>query len=310
MALHRIEPHRETLHGSFSPQWEPALRIDPGDSVVFKTLDARWTVQPPPDQLHAGIQFAPKDPIRDNGHALCGPIAINGAEPGMILVVHIGGIVTGTYGWTIGGGWVNGINDRLGVDKDEVRLGWNLDPDRGIATDQFGHSVRMAPFFGVMGMPAASDDPIPSWTPRAQGGNIDCKELVSGTTLYLPIAVPGALFSAGDGHARQGDGEVSGVAIECPFESATLTFDLRDDLALLTPIARTADSWITFGFHENLDEATLIALEGMMNLFGREFGIPRNQAMALCSVVVDLRITQIVNGVRGVHAVLRDGEIF
>jgi acetamidase/formamidase len=310
MAHHRIEPHRETLHGTFSPHWEPVLRIDPGDSVEFKTLDARWTVQPPPDQLHSGIQFAPRDPVRDNGHALCGPIAINGAEPGMVLVVQIGPIVTGTYGWTLGGGWANGINDRLGVDKDEVRLGWNLDPDRGIATDQFGRSVRMEPFFGVMGMPAASIDPIPSWTPRPQGGNIDCKELVSGTTLFLPIAVPGAHFSAGDGHARQGDGEVSSVAIECPFESATLTFDLRGDLALLMPVARTPDSWITFGFHEDLDEATLIALEGMMDLFGREFGIPRNQALALSSVVVDFRITQIVNGVRGVHAVLRDGEIF
>jgi acetamidase/formamidase len=310
MVLHRIEPHRETLHGTFSPQWEPVLRIDPGDSVEFRTLDARWTVQDPPDQLTPGVQFAPKDPVRDNGHALCGPIVINGAEPGMVLVVQIGDILTGSYGWNVGGGWANGINERLGIESDDIRLGWNLDPARGIATDQFGRSVRMAPFFGVMGMPDATEEPIPSWTPRPQGGNIDCKELVSGTTLYLPIAIPGALFSAGDGHARQGDGEVSSTAIECPFESATLTFDLRDDLALMMPIARTPDSWITFGFSEHLDEAALLAIEGMLDLFGREFGIPRNQALALSSVVVDLRVTQIVNGVRGVHAVLKDGEIF
>lgn len=310
MAVHHIEPHRKTLHGTFSPEWEPALRIDSGDSVVFKTLDARWTVQSPPDQLTPGITFVPKDPVRDNGHALCGPIAINDAEPGMVLAVEIGEIVTGSYGWNFGGGWTNGINDRLGVESDEVRLGWNLDPATGTASDQFGRRVRMAPFFGVMGMPAASPEPIPSWTPRPQGGNIDCKELRTGTTLFLPIAVSGGLFSAGDGHARQGDGEVSTTAIECPFESATLTFSLRDDLVILNPVARTADSWITFGFNEDLNEAAIIALDGMLDLFGREFGIPRNQALALCSVVVDLRVTQIVNGVKGIHAVLKDGDIF
>lgn len=310
MATHHIEPHRDTLHGTFSPDWSPALRIEPGDSVVFRTLDARWTVQAPPDQLTPGIQFVPKDPVRDNGHALCGPIFITGAEPGMVLAIEIGDIVTGSYGWNFGGGWVNGINDRLGVEADEVRLGWKLDTASGIATDQFGHNVRMAPFFGVMGMPSADPNPIPSWTPRPQGGNIDCKELGTGTTLYLPIAVSGGLFSAGDGHARQGDGEVSTTAIECPFESATLTFDLRDDLALLNPMARTADSWITFGFSDDLNEAAIIALDGMLDLFGREFGIPRNQALALSSVVVDLRVTQIVNGVKGIHAVLKDGSIF
>ncbi|MEJ7839177.1 MAG: acetamidase/formamidase family protein, partial [Thermomicrobiales bacterium] len=309
MAIHHIEPHRDTLHGTFSPDWSPKLQIEPGDSVVFKTLDARWTVQPPPDQLTPGIQFVPKDPIRDNGHALCGPIFINGAEPGMVLAIEIGDIVTGSYGWNFGGGWVNGINDRLGVEADEVRLGWNLDSTSGVATDQFGHNVRMAPFFGVMGMPSADSNPIPSWTPRPQGGNIDCKELRTGTTLYLPIAVSGGLFSAGDGHARQGDGEVSTTAIECPFESAILTFNLRDDLALLNPMARTADSWITFGFSDDLDEAAIIALDGMLDLFGRELGIPRNQALALSSVVVDLRVTQIVNGVKGVHAVIPDGAI-
>ena len=310
MATHRIEPHRHTLHGTFSPDWEPVLRIDPGDTVIFKTLDARWTVQPPPDQLTPGVQFVPKDPVRDNGHALCGPIAISGALPGMVLAVEIGEIIPDDNGWNFGGGWSNGINDRLGVENSEIRLGWRLDNERGIGTDQFGHSVKLAPFFGVMGMPSASPDPIPSWTPRPQGGNIDCKELVTGTTLFLPIAVEGGLFSAGDGHARQGDGEVSTTAIECSFLSATLSFGLRDDLALIMPMARTPDSWITFGFHEDLDEAVIIAIDGMLDLMGRQLGLPRNQALALASVVVDMRITQVVNGVKGVHAILRDGDIF
>jgi acetamidase/formamidase len=225
-------------------------------------------------------------------------------------VVHIGEIVTGNFGWNCGGGWENGINERLGLKEDSHRLGWNLDPVNKIAEDQHGHKVRMAPFFGVMGMPDDSGEILHTAPPRPTGGNIDCKELVSGTTLYLPIATKGGLFSCGDGHARQGDGEVSQIAIECPIESGTLTFDLRNDLKIPFPIARTADSWLTFGFHEDLDEAALIALDGMLALFDREFGIPRAQALALSSIVVDLRVTQIVNGVKGIHAVLRDGEIF
>jgi len=144
--------------------------------------------------------------------------------------------------------------------------------------------------------------------PRPQGGNIDCAELVAGTTLFLPILVDGGLFSAGDGHARQGDGEVSGTAIECPAE-ATLTISLADDLTLDWPVALTADAWLTFGFDEDLDRAAEIALEGMLELMRREHGLERRDSLALASVVVDLRVTQVVNGVRGVHAVLRHDAI-
>lgn len=309
MAIHELKPSRATLHGTFCPDWQPVLTIDPGDTVVFETLDARWTIQDPPDLLTPGSRFVPKDEIRDNGHALCGPLAITGAEPGMVLSVEIGEIVPGTYGWNVGGGWMNGINERLGVSESEIRLGWSIDAASGTASNQFGHTVTLAPFFGVMGMPGTDPSPIPSWTPRVQGGNIDCKELIAGTCLYLPIAVSGGLFSAGDGHARQGDGEVSSTAIECPFASASLTFSLRDDLALTMPMARTADAWIAFGFHEDLDEAVILAIDGMLDVFGREFDIDRTTALALCSVAADVRVTQIVNGVRGAHVILRDNAI-
>jgi acetamidase/formamidase len=138
--------------------------------------------------------------------------------------------------------------------------------------------------------------------PRPCGGNIDCKELVAGTTLFLPIEVDGALVSAGDGHAAQGDGEVSQLAIEAPVERARLTFTVRDDLPLTTPAAWTPEAWLTFGFDEDLDEAAALAIGAMLELMGREHGLERREALALASVVVDLRITQMVNGVRGVHA--------
>jgi acetamidase/formamidase len=116
--------------------------------------------------------------------------------------------------------------------------------------------------------------------------------------------VDGALFSAGDGHARQGDGEVSGTAIECPLERVRLTVDLRPDLPLETPVARTTDAWLTFGFDEDLDRAAEAATGAMLALMEREHGLTRAQALALASVVVDLRVTQVVNGAKGVHAVL------
>ncbi len=128
---------------------------------------------------------------------------------------------------------------------------------------------------------------------------------MAGTTLFLPIPVDGALFSAGDGHARQGDGEVSGTAIECPV-TATVTLDLRDDLALDWPFARIDGAWLTFGFDEHLGRAAKKAVDGMVALMGREHGLAPNDALALASVVVDLRVTQVVNDQLGVHAVLRD----
>ena len=145
--------------------------------------------------------------------------------------------------------------------------------------------------------------------PRIWGGNIDCKELVAGTTLFLPIPIDGALFSAGDGHARQGDGEVSQTAIECPLERLELTLSVEDGSELNTPIAWTPDAWLTFGFYEDLDEAAAAATDAMLALMRRELDLERVDALALASVVVDLRVTQLVNGVKGVHAVLRHDAI-
>src|SRR5206468_11945043 len=125
----------------------------------------------------------------------------------------------------------------------DTRMGWGIDADGGRATDDRGATVQRAPFLGVMGMPPDEEGVHSTGPPRRSGGNIDCKELVAGTTLYLPISVDGAHFSAGDGHAAQGDGELSGTAIECYVERAQLTFDLAE-LELRTPVARIYDAWV------------------------------------------------------------------
>jgi acetamidase/formamidase len=215
----------------------------------------------------------------------------------------------GLWGWTGGGGWDNDINKRLGLVEQGVELIWEIDPHSMIGRDQYGHTLVLHPFMGVMGMPPDEPGIHPTFPPRFCGGNMDCKELVAGSTLYLPISLPEALFSVGDGHAVQGDGEVSGVAIECPMEQVSLTFHLRKDLHLTTPRANTSSAWITLGFHENLQEASFIALEAMLDLMEEQYQLSRPQALALASLVVDLRVTQIANGVLGVHAALPHGAM-
>lgn len=309
MTIHHIEPERRTLHGKFSREVPPVLAIDPGDSVIYRTLDAGWGLEPPRLDGTERRKFEPRDPERDAGHALCGPIAIRGAQPGMTLAVTIDAIRPGLYGSTFAGGWQHPVNERLGLVEKEFMMIWSLDPDQLIGRNQFGHTLALRPFMGVMGMPPGEPGLHSTAPPRATGGNLDCKELVPGSTLYLPIAVAGGLFSVGDGHAVQGDGEVSVTAIECPMESVQLTFTLLPDLKLKAPRANTPAGWLTFGLHEDLNEATYRALEAMLELMGEQHGLERQPALALASLVVDFRITQIVNGVRGVHAVLPHGAI-
>ncbi len=305
MTTYTIEPERATLHGPFSRERAPVLTIDSGDTVRYRTLDSGWGLEPPAVSGEPRRKFEPRSQENDAGHALCGPVAIRGAQPGMTLEVQIDAVRPGAWGATYAGGTHRKqMNERLGVAEREGVLIWTLDPDALIGRDQYGHTVALRPFMGVMGMPPDAPGMHSTAPPRVCGGNIDCKELVAGSTLYLPIQVPGGLFSVGDGHAVQGDGEVSGTAIECPMERVDLTFRLHEHLHLTTPRARTPAGWMTFGFDADLNEATMIALAAMLDLLGEQYQLDRHQALALASLVVDLRVTQIVNGVCGVHAVL------
>lgn len=310
MTAYSIEPEQQTLHGAFDRDLPPLLTIESGDSVRFRTLDAGWGGEVTTPDGPERQKVEPLKPEWSDGHALCGPIAIRGALPGMTLAVRIDDIRVGRYGWTGAGGWHTPLNDRLSVSElPKFSLDWSLNADTYVGRDQYGHTVELRPFMGVMGMPPDEPGSHSTAPPRSTGGNIDCKELVAGSTLYLPIAVPGGLFSTGDGHARQGDGEVSVMAIECPVERCDLTFELLPDLRLTTPRANTPAGWITFGFHESLDEAVGLALDAMLNLMSERYEMERQMALALASLVVDMRITQLVNGVRGVHAVLPHGAI-
>jgi acetamidase/formamidase len=283
--IHELPLSEATLHGYFSSVLPSVLTVEPGDSVRFQSLNAGWN-------WDFETEFVERDKELHNGHALNGPVEVRGARAGQTLVVRIDEVTPRPWGVTFAHG---------------DRFAWTI--EGGLATDEHGKTVSLAPFLGVIGMPPPEPGIHPTGPPRKWGGNIDCKLLVAGTTLYLPIPVDGALLSAGDGHAAQGDGEVSGTAIECPLDSAQVTLELRDDLDLRSPIARIADAWIAFGFDEDLDLAAEHCLATMLDLMERDLGLARNHALALSSVVVDLHVTQIVNGVKGVHAVLHDDAI-
>ena len=309
MKIHTLKPERENLHGHFSRDLPPVLTIDSGDTVRYRTIDPAWGVAAPSEPGGSTESFVPRDDEKDHGHALCGPIEIQGAEPGMTLAVQINQIRPASWGWGGAGGRDTDLDRAMGVaDGPRHHFLWELDAERMTGCNQHRHTITLHPFMGVMGMPPDEPGIHSTGPPRNCGGNLDCKELTAGATLFLPISVPGALFSVGDGHAVQGDGEISGVAIECHMDMVDLTFHLSAE-ELVTPRARTRDAWLTLGLDENLDAASLKAINGMLDLICQQQEVDRKQALALASLVVDLRVTQIVNGVRGVHAVLPHGAI-
>ncbi|SNS98014.1 Acetamidase/formamidase [Geodermatophilus pulveris] len=305
-----LEPHAGALHGWFDRDLPPALTVDPGTTVRFRTLDSGWFLEPAPgDGTAARRRAAGHTP--DAGHALTGPVEVRGARAGQVLAVRVDDVVPSSWGTTYAGLRDTAWSARLGITAPAVHR-WTVDVAAGTARNHLGHTVALRPFLGVIGMPPAEPGRHSTVPPRWHGGNLDCRELVAGSTLYLPIPVDGALLSVGDAHAAQGDGEVSGTAIECGTERADLTLDVRDDLfgrPLATPVASTPAGWVCLGLGDDLDEAAAEAMDAVLDLLGALHGVPRSDALALASVVVDLRVTQVANQVFGVHAVLPPGAV-
>jgi acetamidase/formamidase len=298
---HELFPREGTLHGWFDRDAPPALTVEPGDSVTIETLDCWWSAGP----LAPGQSIADRPRAvgwePDAGHALTGPIAVRGARPGDTLAVRIDSAVPASWGTTHTGG-ARRLFERYGIADAHTVHRWDLDPDVGTGRNELGYSVTLRPFLGVMGVAPAEAGRHSTIPPRRVGGNLDCRELIAGSTLFLPVAVDGALFSAGDGHAAQGDGEIGGTAIECPMR-VELSFDLAD-LRVDTPVAETPAGWVTMGVADTLDEASGIALEALFALMSARLGRSRGDVVALASVVASLHVTQIVNRTVGVHAVL------
>ncbi|RJU03130.1 acetamidase [Arthrobacter frigidicola] len=301
MTVHTLPAGRGTVLQSFNRSVPPVLEVDPGDTVMVSSLDASGHLEAPTSPGEAKPLMFP-DRL---GHCLTGPIAVRGAVPGDVLAVSFTALTPGEWGWTIAGHRRDALARALGMEEAEPQwLLWDLDPGRGTGVNQLGHTVGLSPFLGVVGMPPNEPGDFPTVPPRAAGGgNIDCRELTAGSVLYLPVTVPGAMLCVGDGHARQGDGEVGGTAIECPMTSE-LELDLAEDPALQSIHAVTPTARITFGFDSDLNAASAEALGAMLTWMEALYGLDRTKALALASTVVDLRVTQMANEVWGVHAVL------
>jgi acetamidase/formamidase len=294
--------------GYYSAKAKPVLTVHSGDTVRIQTLSTCG----PTDRLKeegvaaADIPSYNADIYREvtdkgpGGHILTGPVDIAEAEPGDVLEIQILKI-------DIDVPWAcNGFGAGRGFLPNDYPYGRSkiipLDREKMIAKFAPGIEIPLHPFFGSMGdAPPPSAGRIDSAPPWMHAGNMDNKELVAGTTLYIPVHAKGALFEVGDGHAGQGNGEVDITAMET-FLTGTFKFIVHKDRHLLWPRAETPTSYISMGFSPDLKEATTLAVRDMINFLVDEKHLSRDEAYMLTSVAVDVDITQLVDGNVGVHA--------
>jgi acetamidase/formamidase len=305
MTRHRLDAAPETVHwGYFDASLQPLISVASGDTVTISTVSGMASQMPGPPLVVppalAAIQASV--PQKLPGHICTGPVEVRGAKAGQVLEVRIETIEL-NYDW--GYNMIRPLAGALPDDFHATRLMHiRLDKQRNVGTLPWGLELPLAPFFGVMAVaPPAAWGMVSTLPPRRNGGNLDNKELTAGTTLYLPIHVDGALFSVGDGHGAQGDGEVCVTAIETGL-IGTFELIVRPDMSLEWPLAETPTHMITMAFDPDLDDCVVIALRQMIALICARTGISREDAYTLCSLAADLRVTQVVNGNKGVHVML------
>ena len=301
--------------GFYSAHATPALTVHSGDTVRVETLSTCGSPERlekegvAPGEIPASMRrlYAAKDIDKGpGGHILTGPIAIAEAQPGDVLEVRIQKIEMDVpwscNGFGVGRGYLPndfpyGRTKIIPLDRDTAR-------EHGVAQFAPGIRIPLHPFFGSMGVaPPESAGRYNSTAPWMHGGNMDNKELVAGTVLYLPVHAAGALFEVGDGHAGQGNGEVDITALETML-TGTFQFVVHKNERLLWPRAETPTAWIAMGFDEDLNEATKMAIRNMIDFLVTEKHLSHDDAYQLSSVAVDLEITQLVDGKVGVHAML------
>jgi acetamidase/formamidase len=283
----------EPTHSVWDRSLPPRLRIEPGDEVAFDCVDSSGS------QVHPGMIAAELVTIdRTRIHALTGPVWVEGAEPGDVLQIDV--LSTRHAGW----GW-SSVIEGLGFLKERFRepylFHWQLD---GESTSSLAPAVvPVRPFLGVMGVARAEDGAFRTRPPGPFGGNLDVRELCAGSRLYLPVFNHGALFSCGDGHAAQGDGEVCINGIECPLD-VTLRFHLHKRHPLSGPIVEasevtardsSANAWVVVETGTDIEDTARAATGRMIDLLVSRWGFSEVHAYILCSVALKLRLSQVVN---------------
>jgi acetamidase/formamidase len=295
--------------GYYDAAAEPVLHIKSGDTVIFETLltnspNGLEKAGVAPDQVQQNLRDIYKEITTHGpgGHILNGPVYVDGAESGDTLEIQIRKVdlaIPYAYnGFRFGAGF---LTQDFSYSRTKIIP---LDRERMVARFGPGIEIPLHPFFGSMGVaPPESYGRISSAPPGIHGGNMDNKELVAGTTLFLPVHVRGALFEIGDGHAGQGNGEVDITAMETSL-TGTLQFVLRKDLKTPYPRAETPTHYITMGYDDDLSEATRIAVRQMIDFLVNEKHLSRDDAYMLTSVAGDVDITELVDGNKGVHVMM------
>lgn len=292
------------IWGYYSPMSPPVLTVQSGDIVEVEHLvtgSGLMRALKMPEEVITPLMEEIQEKVKqEGGHLLVGPIAVEGAEPGDVLEIRILEMRS-VEDWALnairpGGGAIPELFPVF--DSRLIRL----DLDRNVALLAPGVEVPLAPFFGSIGV-APPFGRVSSGPPGYHTGNLDNKELVAGSTLYVPVHVKGALLNVGDGHVAQGDGEVDGLALEAS-TWGKLQLIVRKDLKYRWPRAETPDHFITMGLDPDLDKAFNLALVEMIDYLVTERGLSRNDAYILCSAAVDFRVTQVVDGTKGIHAMV------
>ncbi|WP_431711772.1 acetamidase/formamidase family protein [Glutamicibacter uratoxydans] len=302
--IHELPATEATVTvGRIDPNAPPALWIDPGDEVVLSTW-AHWGNRVTPlTQIGDFAAIKAGFPQALGPHSLTGPIHVRGANPGDGLVVEILEVIPAAHGFNL---VVENPRGR-GVLRERFGQGMirHFELDRESMSTTLGPvRIPLKPFLGIMGVAPESDEVISTVEPGPFGGNMDLSALVAGTQLTLPVFREGAGFFCGDAHAVQGDGEVNQTAIETAAEHVRLRFSLVPGAGLSTPRAETATEFISTGFGQTLEVAAHDAVNDMVNWLVTE-GLEESEAYSLCSIAADVRVTQMVNGVVGVHTVMR-----
>jgi len=305
--VHLLKSAPDTVHwGYFDGALPAVLTIESGDRVVIECVSGSPEWLPP---ASSGFEILPElrsihqSAERGSGnHILTGPIYVEGAKVGDVLEVRILDVaLRQNWGFNLFRAYGGTVPEDFPYNR---LIHVALDKASNTAALPSGLKVPMAPFFGQLAVaPPKAFGRQNSKEPREFGGNLDCKDLIAGSTIYLPIWNDGALFSTGDGHAAQGHGEVDGTAIETAL-TGTFEFRVRKDLGWTLPRAETPTHLIAFGLDVDLDDAARQALKQMIAWIVALTGIPKDEAYALCSIAADLHVTQTVNNVKGVHAMI------
>jgi acetamidase/formamidase len=304
---HTLAPTPATVHwGYLDAKIPPRLTIQPGDTVTIDTVSGGLAdVGDTSIMLPHHKEICEKLRPSPGPHILTGPIAIVGAEPGDTLEVRIKAIeLTVDWGWNL----IRPLRGTLPEDYPQFRCRIiPIDRQGMTAKLSWGPSIPLSPFFGILAVaPRPEYGACSSVEPREFGGNMDNKELLAGTSVYFPVFVPGANFSAGDGHAVQGDGEVCLTALETCLKG-TFEFVVHKGMALDLPRAITPTHLITMGLDPDLDDAAKQALREMIRWLVDLKGWSPEEAYVFCSLACDLRVTQLVDGNKGIHAMVERG---